>query len=89
MYQSNTNLSAGNLQSWWKRLGQLLSLGCIVNNQGVQVLGTSDLELRLLEGSALSVQLVVDLNGSLLDVSSSGKLNKLLDISYFSLYKIA
>jgi len=85
MYQSNTNLSAGNLQSWWKRLGQLLSLGCIVNNQSVQVLGTSDLELRLLEGSSFSIQLVVDLNGGLLNVSSSGKLNKLLDIGYFSL----
>lgn len=51
---------------------QLLGLGSVVDNQGVLVLGPSDLELGLLELLAVGVDLLVDLDDGRLDVRSSG-----------------
>lgn len=59
---------------------QLLSLGGVVDNQGVLVSGTSDLELGLLERLAVGVDLLVDLDDGRLDVSSSGQFNEFLDV---------
>lgn len=59
---------------------QLLGLGGVVDNQGVLVSGTSDLELGLLEGLTLWVDLLVDLDGSRSDVGSSSQFNEFLDV---------
>lgn len=64
---------------------QLLGLGGVVDNQGVLVSRTSDLELGLLERLAVGVNLLVDLNNSRLDVSSSGQFDKFLDVLNLSL----
>lgn len=60
------------LQGGGQRLLQLLGLGSVVDNQGVLVLGPSDLELGLLELLAVGVDLLVDLDDGRLDVRSSG-----------------
>lgn len=60
------------LQGGGQGLLQLLGLGGVVDNQGVLVLGPSDLELGLLELLAVGVDLLVDLNDGRLDVRSSG-----------------
>lgn len=59
---------------------QLLGLSLVVDNQGVLVSGTSDLELGLLEDLTVGVDLLVDLDGGRLDVSSSSQFNELLDV---------
>ena len=74
------NLNSGDLQRRRQGLLQLLGLGGVVDNQGVLVSGTSDLELGLLEHLALRVDLLVDLDGGRLDVGSSGQLNEFLDV---------
>ncbi|KAH3672926.1 hypothetical protein WICPIJ_009992, partial [Wickerhamomyces pijperi] len=57
----------------------------VVHNQGVKVLGSSDLELGLLEFLAVEVQFRVGLDGGHLDVGSSGQFDELLDVCDFSL----
>lgn len=74
------NLQRGDLQRRWQRLLQLLGLGNIVHNQGVLVSLTSDLELGLLEGLAVGLSLLVHLDDSRLDVSSSSQFDELLDV---------
>ena len=64
---------------------QLLGLRSVVNNQGVLVSGTSDLELGLLELLTVGVDLLVDLDNSRLDVSSSSQFDEFLDIFDFLL----
>lgn len=59
---------------------QLLGLTGVVDNQGVLVSGTSDLELSLLEDLAVGVDLLVDLNDGGLDVGSSSQFDELLDV---------
>lgn len=73
-----------NLQSWRQRLNQLLGLTGVVDNQGVQVSGTSDLELGLSESLTGLVQLLVDLDGGGLNVGSSGQFQEFLDVSDLS-----
>ena len=63
---------------------QLLSLGSVVDNQGVLVSGTSNLELGLSEFLAVSIELLVNLDGSRLDVSSSGQFDEFLDVLDFT-----
>lgn len=74
------NLQRGDLQRRWQRLLQLLGLGNIVHNQGVLVSLTSDLALGLLEGLAVGLSLLVHLDDSRLDVSSSSQFDELLDV---------
>lgn len=80
-----SNLQGLDFQRRRQGLLQLLGLGDVVDNQGVLVSGTSDLELGLLERLAAGVDLLVDLDNSRLDVSSSGQLNEFLDVLNFSL----
>lgn len=75
-----SNLQGLDFQRRWQGLLQLLSLGGVVDNQGVLVSGTSDLELGLLERLAVGVDLLVDLDDGRLDVSSSGQFNEFLDV---------
>lgn len=63
----------------------LLGLGSIVDNQSVLVLGTSNLELGLLDDLTVGVQLLVDLDNSGLDVRSSSQFNEFLNVLDFSL----
>lgn len=65
-------------------MNQLLGLTGVVDNQSVQVLRTSDLEFGLSKGLTSLVQLLVDLNGSRLNVSSSGQFQEFLDVGDFS-----
>lgn len=73
-------LDSGNFEGWWKGLNKLLSLLLVVDDQSVEVLGTSDLELGL--DTLLTVWLDngVSLDGGRLDVSSSGDLNESLNV---------
>lgn len=82
------NLQSLDLQSWWQRLLQLLGLGDVVDDQGVLVSGTSDLELGLLEWLTLLVKLLVDLHNARLDVGSSSQFNELLDVLDLFLQKL-
>lgn len=75
-----TCLDLLNLEGRWQGLLQLLGLGRVVDNQGVLVSGTSDLELGLLELLTVGVDLGVGLDDSRLDVSSSGQFDELLDV---------
>lgn len=67
---------------------QLLGLTLVVDNQSVLVSGTSDLELGLLEDLTVSVKLLVDLDNSRLDVSSSSQFDELLDVFDLFLFKL-
>ena len=78
-----TSLQLLHLKGRRQGLNQLLSLTSIVNDEGVQVPRTPDLKLGLSEGLTGSVQLLVDLDGSGLDVCSSGQFQELLDIGDF------
>lgn len=79
----NVSLQVLDLQSRGQGLLQLLGLGSIVDDQGVLVTSTSDLELGLLEFLAVGVDLLVHLDDSGLDIASSGQLDKLLDVLDF------
>lgn len=79
-----TPLQVLDLQGRRQGLLQLLSLGSVVDNQGVLVSGTSDLELGLSESLAVSIELLVDLDGGRLDVSSSGQFDEFLDVLDFT-----
>ena len=63
---------------------QLLRLGGVVQHQGVEVLQASHLELGLLDGLALGVDLLVGLDDGRLDVGSSRQLDEFLDVLDFS-----
>lgn len=62
------SLQSLDVQRRRQRLLQLLGLGSVVDNQGVLVTSASDLELGLLEGLAVGVDLLVDLDNAGLDV---------------------
>lgn len=79
------NLQGLDVQRRRQGLLQLLGLGGVVDNQGVLVSGTSDLELGLLEWLAVGVDLLVDLDNSRLDVSSSSQFDEFLDVLDFFL----
>lgn len=83
---TQVNLDGGDLQSRWKSLGDLLSLLLVVKDESVKVLGTSNLELGLLDNLTGSVDLLVGLDGSRGNVSSLGQLQKLLGVLDFSLF---
>lgn len=85
IYWSLSHLQVLDVQGWWQGLLQLLGLRSVVNNQGVLVSGTSDLELGLLELLTVGVDLLVDLDNSRLDVSSSSQFDEFLDIFDFLL----
>lgn len=79
------NLQVLDFQGWWQGLLQLLGLSSVVDNQGVLVSGTSDLELGLLEWLTVSVKLLVNLDDSRLDVSSSSQFDEFLNVLDLSL----
>jgi len=80
------NLQGLDFQRRRQGLLQLLGLGDVVDNQGVLVSGTSDLELGLLEWLTVSVDLLVDLDNGRLDVSSSSQFDEFLDVLDFFLW---
>lgn len=73
------SLQSLDVQRRWQGLLQLLGLGSVVDNQSVLVSLTSDLELGLLEDLTVGVDLLVDLDNSGCDVSSSSQFDELLD----------
>lgn len=61
-------------------MDNLSSLFFVVNNQGVKVLGTSDLELGLDTLRTVGLDNGVGLDDSRLNVSSSGQFNECLNV---------
>ena len=54
-------------------MDQFFGFGSIVDNQSVQVSGTSDFEFGLSERFTFGVDFLVDFDGGSFDVSSSGQ----------------
>ena len=80
------NLSDGfNFQAWRQRLLQFGSLVRVGEDNGVQVLGTSDLEFAFSVFFTVGVNLLSSLDGQFRNVLSSRQFNEFLDIFDFTL----
>lgn len=77
------------LQVRWKRLIQLLGLGSVVDDQSVQVLGSSELKLGLLEALSSGIQFVAVLDSNVLNVWSSSQFDELFYIGDFFLIDVS